>query len=79
MEKESRKLYLSEFSHYCGTHYITFNILDISIDEITVAISDEGKITRRTFDLKSNDNGLYFEYGIMLDKISANDFEQVEN
>ena len=78
MENESRKYYLSEFEYYCGTHLITFNIVDINADEITVAITNEGKISRCTFDLKSNGSGLFFEYGPTRSCIAVNDFEQVD-
>ena len=80
MENEYRKYYMREFSHFDGDHNITFNIVEIDTDkkEITVAITDEGKISHRTLDLKSNGSGLFFEYGKMLDEIAVNDFEHIE-
>ena len=84
MKKEvldNRKYYLSEFSLYDGTHFITFNIVDVNTDknEITVAVSDEGRISVCTFDLKLDDrNCLFFEYGVMCEKVAVDDFEQVE-
>ena len=77
---QDRRHYLSEFSFFNGNAWITFNIVDINTDkkEITVAVSDEGKVSHRTFDLKSNDEGLYFEYGVMCNKIAVNDFEHIK-
>jgi hypothetical protein len=77
---EYRKYYLREFVLYDGDHDITFNIVDIDTvkKEITVAITDEGKISVRSFDLKSDSGRLYFEYGVMLDEIAVEDFEQIK-
>jgi len=72
--------YLSEFSLYDSDHYVTFNIVDIDTERqvITVAITNEGKISVCSFELKSNETGLYFEYGLYQKEISVDDFEQVE-
>lgn len=80
MENEGKRYYLSEFSLYDLDHFITFNIVDINTDknEITVAITDEGKISVRTFDLKLDEKRFYFEYGVMLKEIAVDDFEQVD-
>ena len=78
---ENKKYYLNEFVYFENAdHLITMNIVDINTDknEITVAIADMGKISRCTFDLKSNSNGFFFEYGIMHEQIAVDDFEQVE-
>jgi hypothetical protein len=72
------RYYLSEFILYDGDHDITFNIVDIDTEEITVAITDEGKISVREFELKSNNGRFYFEYGIMLNEINVEDFEKKE-
>lgn len=81
MEKEAKRYYLSEFKYHDETHEITFNIVEINFDkfEITIAITDDGKISVQTFDLKLEAGRLFFEYGIMLDKVAVDDFEQVEN
>ena len=84
---QSRKYYLSEFDLFDGDHYITFNIVDINTDKnnITVAISSEGKISVCTFDLKSeadclsDGKRLYFEYGLYCEKIAVEDFEQIND
>ena len=43
---------MSEFELFDGDHYVTFNIIDINAvrNEITVAVSNEGKISICTFD-----------------------------
>ncbi len=75
---EFRKYYLSEFQLYDGEVYVTFNIVAINTDknEITVAISNRGRISVTTYDLLTDNNGfLYFEYGVNYEKINVNDFE----
>lgn len=81
MDELNCKFYMSEYEHYNNDHFIKLNIVEINMEknEITIAISDEGKISVRSFDLKSNANGrLFFEYGKMLEPIFINDFEQVD-
>ena len=75
---EFRKYYLSEFQFHDGEAFITFNIvsIDTSKNEITVAISNRGRISVTTYDLLTDSNGfLYFEYGIDYEKINIDDFE----
>ena len=76
----NRRYYLSEFSLYDGDRFVTFNIVDINTDknEITVAVTNEGRISVCTFDLMSEDKGSYFEYGVTYQKIAVDDFEQIE-
>lgn len=75
----NRRYYLSEFSYFDGDHDITFNIVGIAAEEITVAVTDEGMISVRKFDLlKSDDGRLFFEYGRTFEKIAVDDFEQPE-
>ena len=71
--------YLSELLHYDGESLIKFNIVEINEDkgEITVAITNEGKITVNSFDLLFNGR-LYFEYGVMLEEIYVDDFTQIK-
>jgi len=76
--KESWKSYLSEFSLWNGDFFITFNIVDIDTvrDEITVAVSKEGKLSVCTYDLKSDGSErLFFEYGAFFERIAVDDFE----
>ena len=78
---EFKKYYLSEFQLYDGEVFITFNIVAINTDknEITVAISNRGRISVTTYDLLTDSNGsFYFEYGINYEKININDFEGVK-
>ena len=75
---EFRKYYLSEFQLYDGEVFVTFNIVAINTDknEITVAISNRGRISVTTYDLLTdNDGSFYFEYGVDYEKINVNDFE----
>ena len=77
-KSEIRKYYLSEFQLYDGEAFVTFNIvaIDTSKNEITVAISNRGRISVITYDLLTDSNGyLYFEYGVDYEKIRINDFE----
>ena len=76
-----KNYYLQEFHYFDGDHYIIFNIVAIDFErkEITVAISNQGKITQQTFELKCSDDKLYFEYGIFDEnKILVDEFEEIE-
>ena len=76
--KKFNKYYLSEFQLHDGEVFITFNIvaIDTSKNEITVAISNRGRISVTTYDLLTDSNGfLYFEYGVDYEKINIDDFE----
>ena len=80
-ENWTKRLYLSEFSVYDGEGFVTFNIVDIDAvkHEITAAVSRMGRVSVCAFDLKlDEDDCLYFEYGVMCDKIAVDAFEQVE-
>ena len=80
-KSEIRKYYLSEFQLYDGEAFVTFNIvaIDTSKNEITVAISNRGRISIITYDLLTDSNGsFYFEYGVDYEKININDFEGVK-
>ena len=77
-KSEIRKYYLSEFQLYDGEAFVTFNIIAIntSKNEITVAVSNRGRISVITYDLLTDNNGsLYFEYGVDYEKIYIDDFE----
>lgn len=83
MENEilQQKFYLSEFSYHNGEYDIKFNIVQINLDknEIVIAVTDQGKHSLQIFDLKSDINDLYFEYGKMFDKIAINEFEHPQD
>ena len=75
-----KKLYLSEFEFFDGEYFITLNIVDINTDrkQITVAVTNVGKISVITYDLMTDDKGkLYFEYGQFYEKVAVDDFEEV--
>ena len=44
---------------------------------ITLAITNQGKITVTEYDLLCDENGLYFEYGVEYTKIHVDNFEEV--
>jgi len=74
-----RKYYLREFSLFDTDHFIIFNIVDIDLNknEITLAITNEGRLSVCSFDLKKDGKRFYFEYGIYAKKIGINEFEQI--
>lgn len=68
-----------EYEYFTGEHYIIFDIIEVDDDknQITLAISNEGKIIEETFDLlqdKNDESRQYFEYGLYLDKIYLDEF-----
>ena len=71
---------LSEFQFYDGEAVITFNLIDIDTEkrEITVAVTNRGKISVQTFDLLEDQGRLYFEFGVSFNQIDVDDFEEVE-
>ena len=58
------KFYLKEFQFFDGEDTVIFNIVAVECDKITVAVTRCGKITITDYDLHSDENGLYFEYGV---------------
>ncbi|PWM75995.1 MAG: hypothetical protein DBX59_00165 [Bacillota bacterium] len=76
---EYREYYLSEFQLYDGECFITFNIVGIDLDrnEIQAAVTNRGKISIVTYDLMTEKDGrLYFEYGVMYERLHLDDFEE---
>ncbi len=73
-----------EYDYFDGDHFITFDIIDVDEenDTVTLAISNQGRITQDTFNLlyddeydeQYNDNR-YFEFGLYADKIPLGAFE----
>ena len=57
---EFKKYYLSEFQFHDGEVFITFDIvaIDTSKNEITVAISNRGRISVTTYDLLTDRGGM---------------------
>ena len=75
------KFYLKEFQLFDGEDTIVFNIVAFyeESDTITVAVTKNGKITVTDYDLLSDENGRYFEYGIAgQEHIRIEDFEGIE-
>lgn len=54
--------------------------MDVSLDRTiaTIAVTCAGKMSVQEFDLYENENGLYFEYGPLLDNIYLENFEIIE-
>ena len=71
-ENEIREyLMFSEFELSDVDYDVTFDIVDIDFwyETVTVAITDNGKITQDTFQLmKDKDGRYYFEYGRFYEK-----------
>ncbi len=74
-------LMFSEFEMSDVDYDVTFNIVDIDLfyETVTVAITDNGKITQDTYQLmKDKDNRYYFEYGRFYEKkVYIDDFIEV--
>ena len=53
--------YLHELEIYDGEAFIVFNIISLSVKkgEIVLALTNRGKITVVTYDLRSDEKGLY--------------------
>ena len=73
------RCYLKEFEYFDGEEFVTFNLLDLSEDKITVAVTNRGKIKMVEYPLLKDDNGLYFEYGADYARINIEDFEEVDD
>ena len=83
-ENEIREfLMFSEFEMSDIDYDVTFNIVDIDFwfETVTVAITDNGKITQDTYQLmKDGDGRFYFEYGRFYEKkVYIDDFYKIED
>ena len=73
------KFYLKEFQFFDGEDTVVFNIVALENDKITVAVTKCGKIVVTDYDLYTDENGLYFEYGIAgQEHIHIDDFEEAD-
>ena len=73
------KFYLKEFQFFDGEDTVVFNIVAMEDDKITVAVTKFGKIVVTDYDLYEDENGLYFEYGIVGQKhIHIDDFKEAD-
>lgn len=68
-----------EYEYFDGEYFHKLNIIDVDEDNkiATIAITCAGKISVQEFDLLEDEDGLYFEYGPLLDIIHFEDFESV--
>ena len=66
---------MAEYQYFDGETYITFNIVFATDNEVQIAVTNRGKISVLTYDLYEDENGEYFEYGCMYEKIYIEDFE----
>ena len=75
---KEKNMYLHELEIYDGEAFIFFNIISRSMKrgEITLALTNRGKITVVTYDLRSDEKGIYFEYGYEYEKIRINEFKE---
>lgn len=83
-ENEIREcLMFSEFEMSDIDYDVTFNIVDIDFwfETVTVAITDNGKITQDTYRLMKDKNGrFFFEYGRFYEKkVYIDDFRKYED
>lgn len=73
------KFYLKEFQFFDGEDTVVFNIVAVDGDKITVAVTKCGKISVLYYDLRTDRNGLYFEYGVAgQEHIHIEDFKEAE-
>ena len=73
------RFYMKEFQYHDGECYVTFNIVDLNElkNEISVAITREGKISVVMYPLLSDENGYYFEYGCEYKKLAVEVIRQL--
>ena len=73
------KFYLKEFQFFDGEDTVVFNIVVVEGNKITVAVTRSGKISVCDYDLHTDKNGLYFEYGVAgREHIHIDDFEEAD-
>ena len=80
-EYSTNQMYLREFEFFNGEYDITFNILDINTEKMTITLSvtNLGKISVIEYELKRDkEDNLYFEYGCEHSKIDIDDFEKID-
>ena len=71
------KLYMKEFEYFDGESFVKFNIVDMKDKTVTVAVTNQGKISYLDYDIMKDEKGLYFEYGRTYARINIKDFEEV--
>lgn len=70
---------MAEYLHFDGETFITMDIIyvDERKHEVELAITNRGRIIVTTYDLYRDDDGEYFEYGCMYEKIYLKEFEEM--
>ena len=70
---------MAEYQHFDGETFITFDIVSVNerTNEVQVAVTNRGKISVITYDLYTDCNGKYFEYGCNYEKIYLDDFMEI--
>ena len=77
INQERKEWLMAEYSYWNGEHEVVFNVVDVDFDrgELAVAISNQGKISVCSYDLKIDNYGRYFfEYGACYERILLGDF-----
>ena len=66
------------FELYDGEAFITFDIVYLNKKkmEVQLVVTNRGKISFVTYNLRESDKGMYFEYGCDYQKIYINDFKE---
>lgn len=73
------KFYLQEFQFFDGEDTVIFNIVAVESDKITVAVSKNGKISVTDYNLYTDEEGQYFEYGVAgQEHLHIDDFMEAE-
>lgn len=74
------EFYMKEYWHFNGDYNLIFNLIEVNTENmtVTVAINNLGKLSQHTDELHEENGTLYFEYGVMNEKIFIDDFESVE-
>ena len=69
---------MPEFDYFNGENFITFNLIEIDDEkrEVTIAVSNTGRISVKIFDLLFDGNRRYFEYGFSYTKIYIDEFTE---
>ncbi len=69
------KFYLKEFQFFDGEN----TVVAVEGNKIIIAVTKCGKISVSDYDLFTDENGLYFEYGIAgQEHIHIDDFEEAD-
>ena len=70
---------LNEFDYFDGEEFITFDALDVDCEKMVIrlAVTNRGRISVVDYDLKGDNDLLYFEYGLYNEKIYLSEFSSV--